>query len=225
MLVVDVVIPVLHRPKNVAPLMESLWRTARGSVRPWFIVEHGDDKEKQAVLDAGAVPLIYSGTFPEKVNFAWNYIQQHAGGGSADWLMPIGDDVIFHEGWLEAALVAADKYGWDVVGTNDLLNPAVLSGHHATHPLIRTSYIADRGASWDGPGTVCSEQLLHCFVDTEWSTVAVERGVFGVALDSVVEHIHPFNGKAPDDEGYRKAYESFNQDAATYARRSNLYGS
>jgi hypothetical protein len=217
MTVVDIIVPALHRTGNPPVLMDSLRRTADGCFRCWFIIEDGDVEERRAVENAGATAVDHGGTFPEKVQFAWEMLQER--GDCAPWIMPVGDDVMFHPGWLDAALAAAQEYGWDVVGTNDLLNPRVLSGTHATHPLIRSDYIAKRGASWDGPGTVCHTGYRHCYVDNEWSRVALDRGVFGVALNSVVEHLHPFNNKVLDPSGYDEAYASMHSDAAIYVKR------
>jgi hypothetical protein len=95
----------------------------------------------------------------------------------------------------------------------------VTAGVHATHPLIRRSYVDERGASWDGPGTVAHEGYRHWFVDNEWTLVAQQRGVFASALGSVVEHLHPIWGKGADDDVYRKGQSQADRDKRIWVRR------
>jgi hypothetical protein len=40
-----------------------------------------------------------------------------------------------------------------------------------------------------------------------------------MALGSVVEHMHPIAGKAPDDEVYRQGRESVQADQELFAKR------
>lgn len=134
-----------------------------------------------------------------------------------EWLFAVGDDVRFHPGWLDHAMEAAgDRF--HVVGTNDLANPRVTSGEHATHMLIRRSYVDDVGASWDGPKAVAHE-YRHWFVDDEIVAAAKQRGVWTPALRSVVEHLHPAFGKGENDEVYELGQSFAEQDKATFAAR------
>lgn len=210
-----VVIPVLSRPDNVAPLMESL-RASTGLATAYFVVDAADTAERAAVLAAGAKELAYdaerAGTFAQKVNHAYDHTTE-------PWLFLCGDDVRFKAGWLDHAQMMAHAYNLDVIGTNDLANPRVMAGEHATHMLIRRSYIAEHGASWDGPGVVCHEGYAHWFVDDEIVTVAQQRGVWGMALGSRVEHLHPIFGTAPDDAVYQLGQQHAQADSARFARR------
>jgi hypothetical protein len=110
-----------------------------------------------------------------------------------------------------------------VVGTNDLGNPRVLAGEHATHLLIRRSYVDEQGASWDGPGVVAHEGYRHWYVDDEIVTSAKQRGVWQMALGSVVEHFHPLFGKAEQDDVYRLGQSFAQTDRATFLERSEKY--
>lgn len=218
---VDVIVPVLHRPENVAPLVKSL-RASTGLARCLFVVEPGDEVEIAEVVAAGADYIEHPGTFSEKVNEAYRRLGQDA---PAPWLLLVGDDVTFRPGWLDHAQAVAKRYGAQVVGTNDLANPRVMRGEHATHPLIRRAYVDELGASWDGPGVVCHEGYRHCFVDDEIVTVAKSRGVFQAALGSQVEHHHPIAGKATDDPVYQKGQSTFTSDRATFQQRLKAYAS
>jgi hypothetical protein len=134
------------------------------------------------------------------------------------WVFITGDDVRFKPGWLDhAQTVAKDVY--NVIGTNDLGNPRVMDGQHATHMLIRRSYVDSFGASWDGPGILAHEGYRHWFVDDEIVTVAKVRATFISAADSIVEHMHPGWGKAPNDELYELGQSYAVQDRALWQER------
>lgn len=207
-----VIVPVLHRPQNIAPLMESL-RASTGMAHALFVCEEGDRVEADEVGRCGGSVLFRSGTFAQKVNQA---VARFPG---KPWYFLCGDDVRFHPGWLDHALDAARRTGAKVVGTNDLANSRATRGDHATHMLIAADYIRDVGASWDGPGVVCHEGYRHWFVDDEIVTAAKQRGVWTPCLASVVEHLHPIAGKAADDDVYRLGRSEADADRRRFTRR------
>lgn len=191
-----VIVPVLGRPHNVAPLVESL-RSSTDDARLVFVVDADDDLEIDAIEAAGADMIVNRGeskTFATKANLGY-------GQTTEPWLLFVGDDVQFHPGWLDAALAAAgDRF--HLVATNDMRNAAVMAGMHATHPMMRRSWIDTHGASWDGPGTVAHEGYRHWYVDNEWTTVARRAGVFTYAPNARVEHQHPIWGDVYWDATY-----------------------
>lgn len=189
-----VIVPVMKRPQNAAPFMASL-KASTGMAKVYAIADEDDPLTVEAWRLAGAEVLLLAnqtpGTFAEKMNVGYQ-------SSTEPWLFMVGDDVRFHPGWLDHA----QSVGTDVVGTNDLGNPRVTSGEHGTHLLIRRSYVDETGASWDGPKVVCHEGYRHWFVDDEIVTAAKQRGAWGMALGSIVEHLHPQWGKADTDEVY-----------------------
>jgi hypothetical protein len=216
---VDVIVPVLNRPQNVEPLMTSL-RASTGLARAAFVCEGDDTEEIDAVIANGGHVMVDPGahTFAEKVNYAYRSIDK-----PAPWLLLVGDDVRFRPGWLDHAQDVARRYKANVVGTNDLANPRVVAGQHATHPMIRRSYVDEVGASWDGPGVVCHEGYRHWYVDDEIVTAARQRGTFQAALGSEVEHLHPIVGKAEPDEVYAAGDKSAKADAGLFADRFSRF--
>ena len=215
---VDVIIPALHRPQNVKPLMESL-RASTGVARAIWVTDLNDDEEHEAIHGCGwGHNIVHSGTFAEKVNMAYEVVIDLPTPISP-WILLAGDDVRFHPGWLDKALEVANRWDADVVGTNDLLNPRVMRGEHATHMLIRRSYIDEIGSSWDGPGIVCHEGYHHWYVDDEIVMAAKLRGRFQAALGSHVQHLHPMGGNVPDDEVYAKGRQYIDADKALFTRR------
>lgn len=214
---VDVIVPVLHRPQNVRPLLETL-RASTGLATAWFVCEPGDKEVMDLVRSNGGRVLQRAGTFAEKVNYAYGTV-----GLKAPWIFLTGDDVLFQPGWLDHALCVAKEYGADVIGTNDLGNPRVTAGDHAVHMLIRRSYIDEQGASWDGPGVVGHEGYGHMFVDDEIVTAAKQRGVWQMALGSIVEHMHPLWEKGAWDETYVKGNETAEADKALFHERATKF--
>jgi hypothetical protein len=94
-----------------------------------------------------------------------------------------------------------------------------MAGDHATHWMISRDYIDTVGASWDGPGVVAHEGYRHWFTDDEIVVAAKQRGVFQMALGSVVEHLHPMTGKSEIDEVYTRSDSFADEDRKTFERR------
>jgi hypothetical protein len=230
---VAVIVPVLGRPGNAEPFMRSL-RASTGLARAYAVYSAGDDDTVLAWKDAGAElvngaaedvteqgrPLgnfdFWAQTFAQKVNLGYRQTRE-------PWLFLTGDDVRFWPGWLDHVQRAAGSR-YHVVGTNDLGNPRVTSGEHATHLLVRRVYVDELGASWDGPGVVAHESYGHWFVDDEVVTVAKQRGVWTPCLSAKVEHQHPLYGKAEMDDTYRLGLESAEADKALFGRRCTEHG-
>lgn len=214
---VAVVVPVMRRPHNAEPFMAAL-RASTGLARAYAVADADDPETISAWKAAGAQVIVRlpragrAGTFAEKVNVGYAET-------SEPWLFPCGDDVRFAAGWLDhaQAIAAGDRH---VVGTNDMVNPRVTAGEHATHLLIRRAYIDGHGASWDGPGVVCHEGYRHWYVDDEIVAVARQRGVWAMALGSRVEHLHPLFSDTPDDEVYELGQSFAGQDRALFEARS-----
>ena len=211
-----VVAPVLGRPHNAQPLADSLAAASPG-VRLVFVVSPGDDLELAACVATGADVVEATwpaghGDFARKVNLAAELTAER-------FVFQAADDVEFAAGWDDEALRVAEDTGAGVVGTNDNANPVVKQGRHATHSLIRRSYIDDPGASMDGPGTVFSVAYGHQYCDNELVQLAQARGEWAFAERAVVTHRHWVWGTAPKDATYAKGDSTHVADARTFARR------
>ena len=207
----QVIVPT-RRAGNAKPFMETLTATADIVVRAIVYQEHAD--VAKAWADAGAFVLMgHANTYASKLNAGYR-------ASMAEWLLLVGDDVKFHPGWLAAALAKADETGAQVVGVNGLGTERERAGQFATHQLVRRAYVDEVGASWDGPGVVAHEGYGHMFVDDEIVTAAMRRGVWAMAVDSIVEHVHHYFGKAPVDDTYLLGESSFAADRALFRTRS-----
>lgn len=221
---VDVIVPVMKRPQNAEPFMRSVLAST-GLATVYVMADEDDEETIEAWFEAGAEHVHRHdyggrpGTFAEKVNKGFEYTGQDNGWNNiSPWVFIVGDDVRFQAGWLDhAQAVAGDQY--HVIGTNDLGNPRVTAGDHATHILFRRSYVDEIGGSWDGPGKIAHEGYRHWFVDDEIVNAAKQRGTWAMALGSVVEHFHPAWGKAPGDEVYERGQKDADKDRLLFERR------
>lgn len=207
-----ILVPVLRRPQNVAPLLASIEATTPDA-RVVFICDEDDHAERHAVKAAGLKPLVITGGYAEKIT---------AGVAATDepLIFTAADDLRFHPGWYDKAharLSGTVK----VVGVNDFCTLRVRQGTHATHFLMTREY-AETPTIDGGPGPFC-HLYDHSFCDDEFVATAQARGVIAFARDSVVEHLHHLNGKALDDETYRKGRERFDFDRNIFRSRGELW--
>jgi len=214
---VAVIVPVAQRPHNAAPFMESLEESTH-RCEVYAIADAGDTETWETWEAVGARTFTHHwpgriGSFSQKVNIGSQVSDE-------EWLFIVGDDGRFHAGWLDAALLAALETGAHVIGT---AGSKGCSDDFSPHLLISRDYVELEGASWDGPGSVCHEGYRHNYVDLEIIAVAQQRGVWTMAWGSVVEHLHPFFGTAPDDAIYRLGQSTVDADAALWNERRAKY--
>lgn len=211
------VIPVLGRPSRAQPLFDSATAATSVSHRIMFLCSPGDLMQQRACSATGAeVELVpwdadEGADWARKINHAYRISDE-------PWLLLGADDLYFHPGWDSEALMVGEQSGADVVGTNDLHNPRVIAGRHSTHPLVRRRY-ADGFGTFERPGQVVSEAYDHQFVDDELVLTAQCRGRWAFARKSVVEHLHPYFGKAEMDNTYKKAFRATRGDQLLFQER------
>lgn len=209
---VAILVPVLNRPQNVPPLLDSIRASTPDPYRVLFICDPGDIAEQDAIARDGGWMISPGGGYAAKIR---------AGvAATTEPLVFLGaDDLRFQPGWLQAAR-AAMRDGAQVVGVNDQIvrrrRPA-----HATHFLITREY-AQRPAIDGQPGPL-STAYSHSFVDDELIATATHRGVYAYAPRSIVEHRHWVNRKAHDDDTYQRGRARFETDRATFQRRVKLW--
>lgn len=217
---ITVVIPVLGRPQNAQPVVDSIRSSSESVDEIVFVMSPNDEEEWAACEATGERSIVVPwdagpGDFARKINAGFDL--------SARWFSEFvflgADDLRFHPGWDSEALSVA-LTGASVVGTNDLGNPMVRRGKHATHSLVRRSYVDEFGLTWDGkPGLVYSDAYDHQYVDTELVSVAIERGVFSFAERSHVEHLHPLWNKGVMDATYTKGMAEGMADRRLFEKR------
>ncbi len=222
--VIDILVPVLGRPQNAQPLVDSiLGSDDYHDVRVTFLCTPGDDEEIAACRATGAKMLL---VHTDDFQYA-RKINAGAGWSEADWFFLGADDLDFRPGWLDQAMLTHAATGCCVIGTNDLGNPTVMAGQHATHSLVHRSYM-ERG-TWDEPGKLLHEGYHHNFCDTEFIDTAKVRGEFAFSAASHVEHLHPFwrwtdgRPKSADDRVYEIGRRTYHADSRTFRQRQRLW--
>lgn len=207
-----ILVPVLARPQNVAPLLDSI-RTATPHARVLFICDPDDFDEQRAVHDNGGETLLIDGNYAAKINAGVRVTTEAR-------IFLGADDLHFHAGWYEAA-AARLKPPIGIVGTQDQCNPRVIAGEHATHFLMARWY-ALLGTIDGRPGPLC-EDYPHEFVDDELVATARSRRAWAFADDSIVEHLHPDAGKAPMDGIYAGRRRRMRVGRQIFQERSALW--
>lgn len=220
---VAVLVPVLGRPQNVAPLVESFTKSQSGVEHLYLVCDPEEHDlyagELALCPDTSNVSVLVSqrgSTFAKKINSGCEQTTE-------PWLFVTGDDVRFRAGWIDAARKLSDRF--DVIGTNDSADPAkgnarVQNGSHADHFFIRREYAEEDGGSLDG--VICHEGYGHFYSDVEVIELAKARGVFAPCLASLVEHIHPDLHDVPVDDTYRLGWSQREADQAEWNRRKPL---
>jgi hypothetical protein len=209
---IDVLIPVLGRPEQAAPLAESLKRT-QVDHRVLFLLSP-TERDAISVWEAfGEVEVVDwppgKADFAKKINFGFQMTEN-------EWIFQGATDIRFSAGWDTQALAIAAKTRKRVIGTNDLHNPAVKRGKHSTHTLFARSYIEEYPGA---DGIVFSEAYDHQYVDNEFIELATRRREFISSRHSIVEHFHPHWGNAEPDQTFKKATRQSNSDRRLYFRR------
>jgi Glycosyltransferase like family 2 len=220
---IDILVPMLGRPHQVERLIESMVDTMEAQIdlRLTFVVSGADADVLDAVREADEEHVVLPGE-PEPGDYA-KKINAGFRATEGQWVLLGASDLRFHPLWASTAIAVGTEYDAGVVGTNDMGNPLVMKGGHATHPLVRRSYVERWGGGWDGPGVVYHEGYHHQYVDTELVTVAQARGRWAFAHGSRVEHLHPFWKKGQMDETYRRGLASGHLDSKLFRRRARQF--
>lgn len=224
-----IVVPVLARPQNARPLVESIEATANSDWILTFVCSPDDGDEFDACCvemyrcERVGVEVLGSapgpGDYARKIQKGYSYLLAE----DAPFVLLAADDLRFHPGWDTAALAIFDEYDVGVVGTNDLGNRQTIVGNHSTHPFVSRSYIDSLGGFVGGVGQVYFDGYDHQFVDVELVETAKARGCYAHAHDSVIEHLHPLWRKGEQDSTYRRGSSGGQKDRALYERRRRLW--
>lgn len=216
---IDILVPVLSRPQNAQPLVDSIHAHTTVDHRIVFICSPDDTSELKA-CEATDADIYIAEWKPGPADAAkkWN-----TGYRITDnpYVFTAADDITFTPGWDTEALKVAERTGAGMVGTNDAANPLVMRGKHSTHSLFARAYIDTVGGTFfDGPGIIYCEQYRHQWIDTESVKAAMDRGQWAFAHRSLVAHHHPiYDRTVAMDATYRRALGDATSDQQLYKQR------
>lgn len=220
---VDIIVPTWRRHDRLAQVAAD---AHAGTPQPHvvtFVVEPDDTPSWQVASDLAAHDPQVRAVLNRRAASYAGAANTAVASSDAPWWFAGADDLRFHPGWLDAALAVADDQ-FMVIGTNDLLNPYVRSGLHATHYLVDRRYTDTMGGTLDqGPGVAFWEGYHHQWTDTEFIGVAKARVRFRPCLESIVEHRHFTVGKSKRDETYDRAYAELAADRERYRERKQAW--
>ena len=218
---VAILIPVLRRPQNVYPLAYSVQCATTVAHELLFIASPNDHEEISELKDRGMSYIVMDdnyenrGDYARKINAGYEAVD-------AEWYFLGADDLQFHPLWFEVAMEFHQKSDACVIGTNDMGNPQVTSGQHATHSLVLGEYVKECGTI-DEPGKVLHEGYRHNFVDSEFVATAKWRDAWVFATTSRVEHLHPDWNKGKGDSVYALGKSGFAIDQKYFEQRKRLW--
>ncbi len=221
---ISVLIPVLGRPQNALPVVDSIRAHTTVEYEIIFLCSPRDDAQIAACAATDSIEVstrvitVPWTSGPGDAARKWNRGYEAS---VFSFVFCAADDVEFTPGWDTEALRVAEQTGAGMIGTNDDANPLVRRGRHSTHSLFRRSYIDKIGGTFfDGPGVMYHEGYKHQYIDNEAVKAATDRREWAFAARSLVRHHHPMYDKTVAmDTTYKKALGDASEDAALYRSR------
>ena len=191
---IKVICPTRDRPDSAWEVLQSLEQTrALGNTSVVFAIEEDQ-------MDAYAVPRGEM-VLPLLVVEGGNMVKALNEGAMEALAQPhpptmigfIGDDHRFRtKGWDRLFLEKAGEVG-----------PAMMYAYDGARTDIPTEcFITSdivRALGWMSP-----PDLIHLYVDNSWKELGDAADVLYFFKDVLIEHMHPFYGKAPMDAGYQR---------------------
>ena len=146
-------------------------------------------------------------TAVEGWNVAYRYIESIC---APDWFVLGADDLVWPEGWLEAALCIAAETGAQVIGLgDDNVNLDDFSAHYMASRLWCEEQLG---------GNIAPPEYAAWWFDREVSQRAQKMGLYAPCWNAHLQHTHPMYGTAEMDDTYRRGYALHDADKALYQR-------
>lgn len=209
-----VIIPSRGRPHSVTELAETFANTTRDqNTRLWIAVDSDDpdigeyqDAAVTATVDAQVTVMAVIGGYMSAA------LNEAAGVATNDPTVEaigfMGDD---HRprtpGWDTIYLTALRKMGPGIVYGDDGLQAEALP----TQCAMSASIV--RALGW-----MCPPVLRHLWIDNFWLDLGRAAGCLRYLHNVLIEHMHPYNGKAEMDTGYERvnSLEMIDHDRDAY---------
>jgi hypothetical protein len=198
-----VILPSRSRPENVARCINAL---KENSLISDFCVAIDDD---QSDLYPRLDGVIYEVNPRLRVNGTLNLVAiKYA--KKYKTICFIGDDhLVKSKNWDQSLAEPINTKGYGISYGNDLLQGQNLP----TAAMMSTNII-------EILGFMSPPQLIHLFIDNFWMVLGLNIGSLYYFEDVIIEHLHPYAGKAEIDDGYIDANstERVSADEREFAR-------
>lgn len=194
------IVPSRGRPHAVAPLAESFGLNCTANTTLLLVVDDDDpDLEDYRSEVENAAEHIYSGTA---------LMVLPAPGNMANALNAAGERVLADpERPFALGFMGDDHrprtFGWDAAYLNTLREtPGMVYGDDLLQGVIMPTQFALNTEIVEEVGFLSPPGLIHLCIDIYWRDVMNPAKALTYREDVVVEHMHPANSKAEEDEGY-----------------------
>lgn len=206
-----VIVPSRSRPEQARSLIGAFRDTCTAATRLVFAIDADDPRGG----DYADVLLEGAGLVEQPPGSMVSALNHAAGIQMGDDEPPfalgfMGDDHCPRShGWDRAYLDALHELGTGIVYGNDLLQ-----GEKIPTQVAITSDIV-RALGFMAPPT-----LTHLYVDNFWKDLGQRAGCLRYLPEVIIEHRHPFAGKANWDAGYARVNDStmYQRDQAAYGQ-------
>lgn len=201
-----IIVPSRGRPANAIRLVEAFRDTCTADTSLYFVNDEDDPTlDDYRGVNGAIIPRQGTGMAGALNTAALG----HARAPDAPFAVGfMGDDHLPRtKGWDEAYLNALDALDTGMVYGNDLLQ-----GQTMPTQIAMTTDIV-RALGWMSP-----PGLKHLFIDIVWLELGRRLDRITYLPDVVVEHLHPANGKAVEDDRYIEVNSQtmIRDDGATY---------
>jgi hypothetical protein len=197
-----VVVPSRGRPQNVRRLREAMDATCRGDTT--LVVGLDSDDEGGYERLAGVEYEVRSGL---RGFTPWVNELAVPRAGTYRFTGALGDDCVPQTPGWDARIMAA--LGREPFAYANDLYPLRPQGSQVTHAFMRSEVV-------QALGYLGVPSLTHMFVDDAWGAWGAACGIEYLG-DVIIEHLHHSSGKAPLDETYLRAEQSWPQCQAAYS--------
>lgn len=197
-----IVVPSRGRPQSVRRLHEAMLATCQGDTT--LAVGLDDDDEENYERIPG---VRYEARCSLRGFTAWANELAVPAAGEYRYIGALGDDCVPETpGWDLRIMEALNRQPFAYA--NDLY-PLRPQGTQVTHVFTRSEVVR-------ALGYIGVPALAHMYVDDAWGAWGAACGIEYLG-DVIIEHLHHSSGKAPADETYRRAEETWAQCQAAFA--------
>ena len=200
-----VLIPTRGRPDNAVALEQAFVDTNTKAAR-FYIVDFNDETRSQYSwkLPVESVIMIHNET--GGMAYPLNYIARQFI-GEFDNFAFMGDDHRPRTANWDEKFVEELYTGSDIVYGNDLFQGSALP-----------TAVAMSGEIVEALRGMVPDTQRHLYLDNFWLKLGQDLGKIKYMPEVIIEHCHPFNGKAPMDENYARvnAPEVYAADKIAY---------